>query len=257
MAAELFPSPIDEQTGLPLPILPVEPPTYRRSDLHLDYHHHWFIRRDPRLNSPGGLSVRYSYGQKLPRWLHSRYHNLSSGPPLPEEWDSNEQFRLAVLGCAGLIGPYAVDVTGDDWREPLRMTSDQYAYVTDPKRLHIEAYATPHAGVTRNHLGKFFAAHAVEQELTHLPKRAIKSFLHTKDPVRRRELGNLLLSESIELAVAPLKPIKIAFAEAYDQPNIRGWDLGLKVRKFFPVDRFSEYYGVLAQRLLDNEVAWA
>lgn len=257
MARELLPSPVDAQTGLPLPILPVEAPSSQMAHLWEDYHHHWFTRRDPRLRGAGGLSLRYSYGQELPRWQHDVYHARFSGPPLPDKDNGDEQFRLAVLGCAGLIGPYAVDVTADNWQEPVRMTADQYTYVADPRRLHIETYGPKRARSVRIHLGKFFAAHAIEQEgLAYVTPRAIKQFLSTKDPARKRELGNLLLGESIELAVAPLKPVKKAFAEAYDRPDIHGWDLGREVRKFFLRRRFGDYYGTLSQRLLASEVVW-
>lgn len=253
---ELAPSPTDEQTGLPLLTLPVDTPRSQFKGLHENYHHKWFRRYDPRLRSYGGLSLKYSFGQQMPTWQHELLHRLDGGPPLPDKEDQDEQFRLAVLGCAALVSPYAIDVTRDNWQEPVLMTADQYAYVTDPRRVHIETYSLRRARVVRTYLGKFFASFVLEQELTSITPRTIKAFVHTKDPVRRRELGNLLLREAVEAAVEPLKPIKYAFAEAYDRPDVHGWDLGLKVRKFFPLDRFGDYHDILRQRLKDNEPTW-
>jgi hypothetical protein len=258
---EKVPMPTDPESGVPYPILitpdDVPPRGLGLRELRDDYDHSWFTHNNPCLQGQGGRALHYSLGQVLPRWKHEIKNQRYLEPPLPAKDDANEQFRLAAAGCARLIGPYAIDVTSDDWTTPVLMTPEQYDWLTDPRRMHIEGNTPRRAQTTRIHLGKFFAVHALSQDFGQIiTPKVIKDFLHTEDPVRKTELGNLLLREGVAAAVEPLNAVKAQLADTYDLPQIKGIDLARKLRKFFPKQRFGDYYGVLTARLLEVEFQW-
>lgn len=261
--------PTDEQTGLPLPIFyrpnTKAPPEVRPRDLRFDYDHAWFEHSNPGLRETGnadlqrgGLVLRYSYGQVLPRWLHVIKNRRYAEPStIPEVGDWHAQFRMAVMGCARLVGPYALVLTSDNWTNKWLMTPAQHAWLTDPQRMHIEMNTPKRERSVRTAMGKFFAAYALEQDLWHVTPRVIKDFLRTKNPAHRRELGNYLLRETLVVALDPIAAIKDQIADEYDMPLVRRANLVKRVIGYFPENRFPEYHDTIAQRLETGAMAWA
>lgn len=63
-------APLDDLTGLPLPIV-ISPPFYGNSnDSFVDYHHSFHPERDLVYGDDAQVALRRSRGQNLPRWLH-------------------------------------------------------------------------------------------------------------------------------------------------------------------------------------------
>ena len=121
MSIVLESTPIDtELTNLPLPVLMTGTDFSLNGD---NFHHHFHPSRSselgydpttgrlyPRddLRRMAGMAVRTSRVQDIPIWLHSRYNNIFSGPPLPETLE--EQFTTVVLVCAGIVPRQAIDL---------------------------------------------------------------------------------------------------------------------------------------------------
>jgi hypothetical protein len=252
MAGEKHQIPTDPLTGLSYPFVPIDPRPDQHDKLWCDYHHLEFERNNPLLQGIGGRAVRASIGQLMPRWQHNLIHQLGDQPALPESED--EQFRAAVIGCARLLGPQALDMSREEWWVPIEMTSEQYAAVTEPFHMYTEDAFKRRANHVRTHIGRFFATYALSRDLTHLSKKGVRQFLATKDPIRKKELGHWLLSESIEVAVSPMRSVQYELLRRRpleDGPRV---DLRRAVRGFFVRERFGDYYGLLSERLLD--ISW-
>lgn len=127
MAAELE-TPIDELSGLPLPIAPHDVLPTNNPDI-ANWHHHWHPSTDTRLLTPGGLAIRHSRVQLVEANHHNMgdrhrgkltYHDYYVGPPLPI--NENDEFAKCVLACAGYIPYEAIDLSSG---EPKRVTMTQ------------------------------------------------------------------------------------------------------------------------------------
>jgi hypothetical protein len=247
MAGEKHQIPTDPITGLSYPFILLDHVPHR-GDVWLDDHHLEFEHMNPLLRGQGGRAVRKSVVQYMMRWQHNLIHEWGSEPELPQNED--EQFRATVFGVARLMGPMALDLTGEEWWKPVEMTPEQYALVTDPLRMYPEdGQRLLRAQRVRNHIGRFFAAYALSRDLSHVSPKVVRQFLSTRDTVRRKELGNWLLAESIDTAVQPIKPLQ---REALQRRPVAGRvDLRRAVRGFFVGERFGDYYGALASRLIE------
>jgi hypothetical protein len=146
------------------------------------------------------------------------------------------------------MGPLALDMSREDWWNPIEMTPEQYLLATDPMRMHTEDAHKRHGERVRTHIGKFYAQYILSRDLSHIQPKPVKEFLKTNDHVRKKELGNWLLSEAIDTAVQPLKPLQQALLE-YRPIRGRRVDLRRAVRGFFSNYRFAQYYGELSARL--------
>ncbi len=105
-------APVDERTGMPLPIAP-------RSDLNsvptefVNYHHGFHPRLTPVLRTRGGRALRTSRIQRVHREQHNYGERTSfhcifqEGPPIPT--DEAEQLGLCGLGIAGYLPDKVVD----------------------------------------------------------------------------------------------------------------------------------------------------
>lgn len=246
MAQEFLPTPTDEQTGLPLPLLLPEPAELAAANVN--YHHHFFPARDLRLYyGVGGRTLRYSRGQTLPTWMHDRFHQCFEGPPLPQRDEIGEQFRLSVLACANVVGPYALDMSQDDVTEPVLLTPAQQAYISQSRHMHIEsAFHPTRARRIHDHIGRFFALYALQQELGHVRPALIEEFLETPVAERKLEIGNLLLREAVQAAVDPVSRIEQRLQS--DGYVMRHRPRSV-VRRFFNKAYFHDYHGELARRL--------
>lgn len=113
MAAELI-TPVDELTGIPLPILPQE--VLNHSSPHTNWHHPWHANSAPELQGLGGRALRHSRVQLVRATDHNykdktgrpNYHNFYIGPELPT--DTRKQFELCVLSAAGYMPDMAIDL---------------------------------------------------------------------------------------------------------------------------------------------------
>lgn len=198
MAAEMV-TPVDELTGLPLPLAPPDcllP--LNRSD-EANWHHHAHPRRSPLLQGIAGLAVRNARLQLADLRDHTAYHGVYSGPPLPVT--PEEQFCYTVMATAGYVPGHAIDFHG---RKPQIVPIDH----NSRNRLW-ESGELKVASVES--VRKFLKAYILELDTSHLYTHVIDEFLHTSDRERKEYLGYLLLAKVIERASEPLRqPYRIA-----------------------------------------------
>lgn len=195
-------TPTCEATGLPHPILIYNHPENRSSGL-VNYDHTFFDRNSPELRDDAGLAVRMSRGQMLPMWLHRRKHERLSGPQLPQTRE--DKFTVAVKACAGVVSRWAIDLRRPDDELLVYMDDETFSYVTDHKRLHYEQALKPRGALHREKIiGQFFIKYALEQDLSHVSESVIEEFLGTQDSLRKKEIGNFLLNEALDVSLAPV-----------------------------------------------------
>lgn len=210
--------PIDMETGLPAVILPDS----TENPYEVNYHHHFFNRRDPRLigelgsvvnlvttdltlDQLAGVAVRMSRGQPLPKDVHVAFHREygNIGKRLPATLD--EKFKVAVQGCAGVASRWAIDLARPSSDQLVYMDDDTYNRVASPDKLCPEDnYYAFDKDVRRSLLADFFVRYALSHELTMISERVVDEFLHTRRAYRRRELGNFILAEALDASVDPI-----------------------------------------------------
>jgi hypothetical protein len=138
MAAELI-TPMDEETGMPLPLLPTG--ILERDDSHTNWHHAWHPNSAPELEGLGGRALRHSrvqlvrdvdhnHGDKLKGKL--TYHDHYVGPPLPST--DEDRLKLCVISAAGYIPDEAIDLWSRDGPTIVRMTPSQKHVLHEPEK---------------------------------------------------------------------------------------------------------------------------
>lgn len=247
MAVVLERTPTCEVTGLPLPILPLEP-EQRALSLPVDFHHHFHPRESRELSKKvlGGRALRYARGQTVERYLHDRYHDFFEGPELPQT--PEEHFRLCVLACAGVVPRQAIDLSTHGEYKVVDLTLAQFDELAKPTSIHLEAalHPKPDRGEKRRHeIGRFFASYALSQDLRSIVSNnyIIEEFLDPRtSAAKKAKLGNDILSVASSAAVEDLVPVHKELRRngyvARDKAN--------KVRKtigsFFTRHHYPAYY---------------
>lgn len=240
-----FVNPEDPLTGLPLPVLLVDPPSLNANTTFVDYHHLQHPAKVLLGGDDASIALRRSYGQDLPRWLHEHYHQFFGGPVIPET--RPEKFTRVVLACAGVVPRAAIEFTksGPFARESLN--EEEYRRVL--ASTHHEGFMRNDKGRKyRNQIGMFFANYAVEQHIEMvITDSVIDQFLHTTDSVRQKELGNLMLKAGIEIAVESVRPLHKV---AKESGLIKGRPTEpiSVVKDFFLAARRQDYYTALRRK---------
>lgn len=183
MAAELI-TPLDEVSGMPLPILPQEFLSVHNPDI-ANWHHPWHAESAPQLQGLGGKALRHSRVQLVRATDHNMgdkrrgkltYHDFYIGPPLPD--DDGDKFDLCVIAAAGYVPEKAIDLRGD---EPTikRMNKSELELLRTPanikplcptdalriKRRAVRDYrSSKQSGACRNYVKQAFAEHRAKQE---------------------------------------------------------------------------------------------
>jgi hypothetical protein len=244
MAAEM-PVPVCEVTGLPHLVLPYN--STRQEVQPENFDHSWYPRMSPELQDDAGIALRMSRGQMLPMWLHERKHQTLTGPQLPTVRAA--KFEAAVKGCAGVASRWAIDlrIGGDD--KLVYMDDETFNRVTDRRSVGIERawYHRP-ANYRRGVIGDFFIRYALEQDLSHISLVLIDEFLSTTDEKRKKELGNFMLKEALDISLEPIVPIHRSLrAEGCVQSGRP--DVTTVVRKFLRKSTLPMYHEPLAEKL--------
>lgn len=239
--------PTHELSGLPLLVLPIDAPQ-ENAQLWRDFDHSFYPRTSDELRGFGGAAIRCSRGQDLPRWLHQRKHKqFPLGSIIPTI--SDDQHKTIVLACSDFVPRQAIDFSRGDGYEIVDLTDLQIQELARSRAVHIEDGNHSNTGsFYRNTIGKFFAYHAIKQDLSHISPGVIDEFLHTSHQLRRTELGNLLLAESVDVAIEPIRGMR---QELIDQGMVQ---LSRKqthtvMRKFFVKARFKDYIPELQKNL--------
>ncbi len=240
-------TPVDEQTGIPLPILPILPSDQTSNTSFSDFHHHFHPERQLVPGGDAKLALRRSRGQDLPRWLHEHYHRYFAGPEIPKE--RSDIFRTVVLACAGVVPKEALDFSNrKSGPKVVRVTND-LVHKTIAKTIKHEGLRRGSAGsYYRADIGIFFANYAIEQSLEDtISQSVIDEFLSTKKQARRKELGNLMIKKAILISIDPIVPV-YADLRRDGLVHANNTDLYPRVRDFFVTSRTEDYHQALDRK---------
>lgn len=138
MAAELS-TPLDELTGIPLPILPQE--CIRSYSETYNWHHAWHAESAPELQGLGGKALRHSRVQLVRATDHNdgdktrgklTYHDFYIGPELPTE--EIDQFNKCVISAAGYVPDEGIDLRTGTEPTRVRMSQQQIEWLRKPAK---------------------------------------------------------------------------------------------------------------------------
>ncbi len=138
MAAELV-TPLDDISGMPLPLLPTE--MLDRENERTNWHHAWHANSAPQLQGIGGRALRHSRVQLVRDIDHNHgdrsqgkltYHDHYIGPPLPTT--DQERLKLCVIAAAGYVPDTAIDLWAKQGPRVVRMTTDQKSLLKLPEQ---------------------------------------------------------------------------------------------------------------------------
>lgn len=258
MNKELQPTPIDSELTrlLPLPVL------MKGTDFNLtgeNFHHNFHPRKSEELGYDPltgekfkigdgrlieGLAVRFSRGQQMPIWLHNRYHDTFSGPPLPQH--PKDKFTSVVLACAGVVPRQAIDLYKPGEFSIVELTDKQHDFIS--QNIYYEGH-DKHKRGPRNRIGQFLAEYtinnAVQPLLSERDIRGIVSkFLMPSNKYQRIAAGRQLLTCAIDASVAELMPV---YKEAQSEKLVTKArkNLAKVITEFFVKDQFIAYYDPL------------
>lgn len=216
MAATLE-TPVDEFTGLPLPIIPSDRSGER------NWHHHFHPEKHPVLHTLGGIALRNCRLQLVDESSHNigsgSYHHYYAGPPIPE--DEDEQFKLCLLACAGYIPAEGIDFSsGKPVVRPLE--SEERAMlrtVEGPQGAPYEYYRFKTIKYRPEEVRPFFIEYLLKQNLVQDKKDEsdIDEFLNAEDEKIKIQLGHALLSKATKVAAAGVKD---SYREARKNGNL-------------------------------------
>lgn len=244
-------TPTDEQTGLPLPTIVVDPPSPNANTDFVDYHHHFHPRVAYEGVDDATWAVRTSRGQDLPRWLHEHYHRYFAGPQKPE---SREQaFIACVMACAGVVPRQAIDFSGDG-PKIVEASNAQYEVLAHTIRRE-GSHRWDKGRAQRNRIGMFFASYAVEQAIEHeVSDRDIYKFLYTRDNDRRLQLGNKILKKAVNMSIEPVRPLyrNLRKEGLVTDSSPDPWNI---VTEYFVAPRLPDYHIALKRRLRQTALA--
>ncbi|HXR50005.1 MAG TPA: hypothetical protein VN778_03180 [Verrucomicrobiae bacterium] len=244
--------PIDPETGLPhlVRVFYGTGDEGLITDVEHNYDHSWFPKRAPQLTDLGGKAVQLSMGQILPVSIHNeknrRFCRLSWLPK-----NDDEKFEAVVKGISSVVSRWAVDVRRPASNLLVRLDDAEFAFLTDPKRLHRDkALKDKAANDRRDDIASFLVQHAIERNLREvITDRVINRFLNSEDEKYRRELGNLILKEAL---TARVEPFISSYSELKKKGFVRPGALPpiIAVRKFITKSQLPEYYPLLTKKLL-------
>lgn len=242
------PAPVDEYTGLPLPIYPAA----YTNEGHHDQHHAFFPNTSPLLADESGRALRHARLQYGNADLHSEYHYLYDGVQVP--LDMSRRFGAVVLASAGYIPETAIDVRT---RNPIERKLDpETRQYMQEELIYPEKRMSDTTGLDINNStrGIFFMRYALSQDLDHVRSSLLEEFLETLDADRRLKLGMYIVDQAFDRAAEPVHDVyTIAHKKGLIHPKQRSHPVGLMraiVRNHQP-----DYFGVLADRVEETLAA--
>lgn len=201
MAAELV-TPIDELTGIPLPL--VQTVQMRPERFEPDWHHPLHPRRSPELTGNlGGEALRNCRVQRVSYELHHHeYHETYAGPQLPAT--ELDKLKVITAAAAGYIPEAAITFSGRHQPKIIKLSSDKRQALWHSGRIKI---GSP------KKVQEFLQEYTLSQPLDGVNDSTIDEFLNTDDEFRRVQLGDTLLGLAVYQVA---KPISRMYKEAYE-----------------------------------------
>ncbi|MEO8105404.1 MAG: hypothetical protein ABI602_03655 [Candidatus Saccharibacteria bacterium] len=196
-------TPIDEFSGIPLPLAPQymaeRPSRYKPND-----HHSWHSRLDPLLHdSVGGLALRGSRVQMANFDTHNLdYHRDNfDGPPLPQ--NDAERLRPIVLAAAGYVPDRAISFTPQHHAVLVPLSKQVRAALWNKGKIRVERFSSVQA---------YLQEITFSQDFSYFENATIDEFLTTADESRRQQIGRTFLTYAVRSAIEPISP---TYSQAY------------------------------------------
>jgi len=196
-------SPIDVETGVPLPLCPSPntPPIVGRGEYNVnragDWHHPFYYKRELLSHGLAGAALRSSRVQWLAYGDHHEdqkgIHAFFDGPPLPK--NDFEWFRTTVLTCADYVPLRGIAFrrSGEPFVRTMRTSERQLLL---------------NSGVIRvanyDEIKPYLLEYTAQNGHENMDGRTIDEFLHTKSLKKKRRLGMTLLRAASEVVAEPL-----------------------------------------------------
>src|SRR5690606_23569423 len=157
-----------------------------------------------------------------------------------------------VLPGAGIAPRQALDVSKRGTYKVVDLSDTEFDWITDPNRYHIERAHKPRGALhVRRVIGKFIAAYALDQDGRQaISDKVIDQFLDPAiTPERKKELGNLIMTEVLDLSVDGLRPkVTELKKDGYVLQN-RRTGLVEVVRKFVNKKCLPDYHDEISRRI--------
>ena len=199
-------APVDDFSGIPLPIAthPLEetPAQAQGPEPINDLHHANFEKRRL-VKSLGGMALRGSRVQYVPRGVHKQFHRFYREPD--NGHDPDELAETVIFAAAGYVPDEGVgfDPKGKPHRVPLSR-AERLGYIAS-NEIRVQC---PDA------LKNFLFRHVVRRGLTPTERRTHNILLNQPDLENRKNIGRELALAASRLA---LKPMGKKFAAAWDE----------------------------------------
>lgn len=208
--------PVDELTGMPLPIAP-HINLSALSPAQINEHHHFYPRLSPILrNSLGGRALRVARIQRVATTQHNfgetPFHKFfQEGPDIPS--DPETQLGMCVLACAGYLPPKVVDTsTGEPIVRPMK--DWEYSRLSKPN-----TYLDPMPHQVKRYRDRRFPGMSLidaKAELVNSRKRqaelTYQNLIYGFDPMKNFMLNRVLAQDFSEVG----NSLKLNFLEKND-----------------------------------------
>ncbi|MEI6237446.1 MAG: hypothetical protein WCP03_02490 [Candidatus Saccharibacteria bacterium] len=209
-------TPVDNLTGMPLPIYPFS----NEHDLGVElydgpktsedlgglteninnWHHAFHPEYEMKSNKAGALFLRHSRVQRVPVWLHDDYHYIYQGPEISD--DIEKRFLMGVFAVAGYMPKVAIDVPNsleEDKIVPL--TFSEYKEMIQPDMLKGQFAEKK---VRLRQASKFMMKIILKQDVKAVKVSDCKEFLITSDREKRLKMAHLIIEQLADQSTEPI-----------------------------------------------------
>lgn len=190
------PTPIDEFSGMPLPISPEYLEERPNSFFYMGNDHHIWHRdgdEDSRNWALGDRALRASRVQVVPYGVHMRYHDVCSGPQFP--LDDDERAWATIGAVVGYVPDRAMVFRKLDRVDLVRLSRDTRERMWAMGQIRVDSIYS---------VREFLCGYLLNREGLDIQESMIDEFLHTRDEAWRLRLGNGLLRRIARYAMEPL-----------------------------------------------------
>jgi len=197
-------TPVDNLTGMPLPIYPFSNEHEYGAELYngsedlsdlteisKNCHHAFHPEDDLKTNKNGSLFLRHSRVQRVPVWLHDGYHSIYQGPEITD--DIEKRFLMGVFAVAGYMPKVAIDIPNSlEEDKIIPLTFSKYKEMIQPDMLKGQF---DEKKVRLRHASKFMMKIILSQDVQAVNVSDCKEFLTTNDRQKRLKIAHLIVEQ--------------------------------------------------------------
>lgn len=246
-------TPVDEETGLVLPVL-VRPEDFiiRKSRQH--HKEHPDSREE--LKDRAGRFLRFSATQLLPDHLHGSrypgsYHDIFVGDKNTPT-DRQGKIYRGLLNMV-IVPRTAIKLTGDGYK-PVSLTNKEHEFISHPQVTRIQGNSKFQRLAARDAMTDSLVRYAIDETLNGVVShKASGKFLATLDKQRERELGNQFIYDAVDEAI---RPATVTYELAKKSGMVSAKRIGLRatVRGLLSDAALGNYYELIRQKMENPEI---